>query len=79
MTPIVHALRAFVASFLRSRVSLQLEIVALRYQLTPYQRSSRRPRVCPNDRMLWSWLARHGARWREVLIARLLAWATISY
>jgi hypothetical protein len=39
MTPIVHALRAFAASFFRSRVSLQLEIVALRHQLTFYQRS----------------------------------------
>jgi len=37
MPPIVRALLAFVASFFRSRVSLQLEIVALRHQLTLYQ------------------------------------------
>jgi hypothetical protein len=64
----VRGLLAFVASFFRSRVSLQLEIVALRHQLTLYQRSIRRPRVRPSDRILWSWLSRGWARWREVLV-----------
>ena len=68
MPPIVRALFAFVASLFRSRVSLQLEIVALRHQLAFYQRSRRRPRGCPSDRVLWSWLARQWARGREVLV-----------
>jgi putative transposase len=68
MRPIVRALLEFVTSLFRSRASLQLEILVLRHQLTLYQRSSRRPRVCQSDRMLWSWLARHWARWREVLV-----------
>jgi putative transposase len=78
MTPIVRALLAFVTSLFRSRVSLQVEIVALRHQLTVYQRSSRRPRACLSDRLLWAWLARHWTRWREVLVfvqpATVLAW-----
>jgi hypothetical protein len=51
MMPIVRALLAFVASFFRSRLSLQLEIVALRHQLTIYERSIRRPRVRLTDRL----------------------------
>ena len=78
MPPIVRALLAFVTSLFRSRLSLQLEILALRHQLTLYQRSSRRPHVQPSDRILWSWLSRGWARWREVLVfvqpATVLAW-----
>ncbi len=35
-----------------------------------YHRSIRRPYVCvrPGDRIIWSWLARHCSRWREVLV-----------
>ena len=78
MTPIVRALLAFVVSFVRSRVSLQVEIVALRHQLAIYERAIRRPRVNRSDRIFWSWLARHWTRWREVLVfvqpATVLAW-----
>lgn len=52
MMPIVRALLAFVTSLCRSRLSLQLEIVALRHQLTLHQRSIRRPQVRLTD--LWS-------------------------
>jgi hypothetical protein len=68
MMPIALALFAFVISLVRSRRSRQVEILALRHQLTIYQRSSRRPQVRRADRMFWSWLARHGARWQEVLV-----------
>jgi hypothetical protein len=62
MTPIVRALLAFVASLFRSRVSLQLEILALPHQLAVYQESIRRPHVRSSDRILWSWLSRGWAR-----------------
>ncbi|HSB81080.1 MAG TPA: integrase core domain-containing protein [Candidatus Methylomirabilis sp.] len=43
-----------------------------------YQRSIRRPYVRPGDRILWSWLARHWACWRDVLVfvrpAIVIAW-----
>ena len=78
MTPIIRALLAFVVSLVRSRLSLQVEILALRHQLTVYHRSIRRPQVRPSDRLFWSWLARGWSRWREVLVfvqpATVLAW-----
>jgi putative transposase len=78
MTPIVRALLAFAVSLVRSRVSPQLEILALRHQLMLYHRSIRRPHVRPSDRIVWSWLSRWWSRWREVLVfvqtATVLAW-----
>jgi transposase InsO family protein len=78
MMPIVRALLVFVVRVFRSRVSLQMEIVALRHQLAVYQRSVRRPPIHPTDRILWSWLARRWSRWREVLVfvqpATVIAW-----
>jgi LacI family transcriptional regulator len=47
MMPIVHAPLAFVVGMFRSRIGLQLEIVALRHQLVLSRRSARRPRIRP--------------------------------
>jgi hypothetical protein len=78
MKLVSRALLAFVASLFRSRVSLQLEILALRPQLARYHRSRRRPHIRPSDRILWSWLAEGWARWRGVLLfvqpATVLDW-----
>ena len=78
MTSIIRALLAFAVSLVRSRVSLQLEILALRHQLMLYHRSIRRPHVRPSDRIVWSWLSRGWSRWREALVfvqpAIVLAW-----
>ena len=68
MMPIVRALLAFVSSLFRSRVSLQLEILALQHQLAIYHRSIRRPQVRLTDRLFWSWLSRGWSRWQEVLV-----------
>jgi len=62
MEPIVCALLLLVSTVIRSRVSLQLEIVALRHQLAVYQRTTKRPQINSGDRILWSWLARHWSR-----------------
>jgi transposase InsO family protein len=63
---------------LRPRVSLQLEVLALRHQLAVYQRTCRRPRITPADRLLWSYLARIWSGWREQLFfvkpATIIAW-----
>jgi hypothetical protein len=78
MTSIIRALLAFAVSLFQSRVSLQLEILALQHQLSVYRRSIRRPRVRPPDRLVWAWLSRGWSRWREVLVfvqpATVLAW-----
>ncbi len=67
----MHTLLLFLVSWVlstfRRRMSLQLEVVALRHQLAVYQRTSRRPRISPADRVLWSCLARVWAGWREHL------------
>ena len=68
MKPILSALLAFLSTNFRSRLSLQFEIVALRHQLTVYQRSDQRPRTKLGDRLLWSWIARHWSGWRNALV-----------
>jgi putative transposase len=64
---VFQALLAVMSTVFRSRLSLQLEVVALRHQLSVYQRSVKRPRIRPGDRILWSWLSRHWSKWRNVL------------
>ena len=52
---------------LRSRLSLQLEIAALRHQLSAYRVKGERPRIAPPDRLLWSLIANLWPQWRRVL------------
>lgn len=78
MRSVVYAFLSTVGMLFRSRLSLQAEVIALRHQLTVYHRSVRRPRIRPVDRVLWSWLSRHWARWRDALVfvqpATVIAW-----
>ncbi len=56
-------------SWLRSRAFLQVEILALRHQLTVLKRPQRgRLRLNSTERLLWVWLARCWANWRSTLI-----------
>jgi hypothetical protein len=68
MPPLARALIVFLVTWFCSRLSLQLQIVALGHQLMVYQRSVSRPRLRPADRIFWSWLSRRRSRWREVLV-----------
>lgn len=78
MKPIIGALLAFVSTTLRSRLSLQFEIVALRHQIMVYKRSAPRPRIKRGDRIFWSWIARHWSGWRTAVVivqpATVIAW-----
>jgi putative transposase len=67
MQPILLALVAFVTTLLRSRLALQLEIVALRHQVAVYQRSVPRPRLHATDRLFWVWLSRLWSGWQQAL------------
>ena len=67
-TPILRAAAAFVHGLVRSRLSMQIEILALRHQLAVYQRTSARPRLKPSDRIRWAWLSRAWSGWREALV-----------
>ena len=53
----------------RSRIALQLEILALRHQLQVLQRTRpRRLRLAEMDRWLWVVLSRLLAEWRTALV-----------
>lgn len=68
MIPVLRAFVAFVAGLFRSRLSLQLEVMALRHQLGVYQRGRKRPSLTPADRLFWAWLSRAWSEWRNALI-----------
>src|SRR5436309_12552751 len=68
MAAVVSAFLGALGALFRSRVSLQVEIVALRHQLAVYQGRVRRPHLCPADRILWAWRSRQWATWRDALV-----------
>jgi hypothetical protein len=68
MLTLLRTMAALLRDLLRSRLSMQIEILALRHQLGVYQRVAKRPPIRAADRLLWVWLSRHWSRWREVLI-----------
>ena len=47
---------------------MQAEILALRHQLRIYQRTAKRLRIRPADRIFWSWLSRLLSGWRDSLV-----------
>jgi hypothetical protein len=57
MQAVVVAVMRGLEFVLRSRMALQIEILALRHQLALYQRADSRPRLRPADRLLWAWLS----------------------
>jgi putative transposase len=68
MPAVVYAFLSTLGALFRSQLSLRIENVALRHQLAMYQRTVKRPSIRPADRILWCWLSRRWARWREVLV-----------
>jgi len=70
MLTVLSALASLLSFRLRSRASLELEVVALRHQLTVLRRQRPgRPRLFSTDRLLWVWLYRI---WPQVLDAMVL-------
>jgi hypothetical protein len=68
MLPLISFIASVLRDQLRSRLSLQVEILALRHQLAVHQRTCPRPRLHPADRILWTWLSRAWSDWREALV-----------
>ena len=58
----------FLFAVFKSSAGLQAENLALRHQLCVYQRSVKRPKVRPADRILWSVLAKTWMGWKDALI-----------
>ena len=67
MWPAFQALLAVISTVVRSPLSLQLEVVALRHQLSVYRRSDKRLRIQPEYRLPWACLSRRWSKWRAVL------------
>src|SRR3989440_4078068 len=64
----LKTLLASLASIFRSRASLGLENLALRYQIGVLQRSAgKRPKLTAGDRLLWICLSRLWRDWRSAL------------
>ena len=68
MKNIFTSLFDFFVSCFRSRISMQLEILALRHQLGVCQRSVKRVRIKPADRLFWSCFSKLWFGWRDVLV-----------
>jgi putative transposase len=67
MAPIVSVLLASVFTWFHSRLSMQMELIALRHQVAVYQQSIPRPKLRPTDRLLWVWLSRLWPHWQQAL------------
>jgi transposase InsO family protein len=67
MPPVVSVLLASIATWFRSRLSVQLEIIALRHQVAVYQQTISRPRLRTSDRVLWVWLSRLWPGWQQAV------------
>ena len=65
---LIGSLAGLVVIALRTRVYLQLEILALRHQLTVYQRSEAEPRIRPADRLLRALLSMIWSGWQQALV-----------
>ena len=79
-TVMVAILCALASSFefrVRSRASLELELIALRHQVTVLRRQRPgRPQLSSLDRLLWVWLYRI---WPRVIDAMVLAESDFRY
>jgi hypothetical protein len=64
----LHVLAAAAAATFKSRAALHLKNLALRHQLGVLQRSVKRPRLTPPDRLLWAWLCEIWIDWRSALV-----------
>jgi len=65
MPRVVSILLTSVLDGFRSRLAMQMELIALRHQVEVYQQSISRPKLQPADRLLWVWLSRLWPGWQE--------------
>jgi len=77
-------LLAIMSSIFRSRAGLELENLALRYQIGVLQRSAKkRPKLTRGDRLLWVWLSRIWSDWRSTVVIvkpeTVLAWHRVGF
>jgi hypothetical protein len=56
-----------ISTWFRSRLAMQMELIALRHQVAVYKQSVSRPKLQPADRLLWVWLSRLWPGWQDAL------------
>ena len=78
MKAVISSVLSLVSYTFVTRLSMNMEIVALRHQLLVYRRTSKRPRIGQSDRVFWSILSKLWPAWREALYfvkpATVIAW-----
>jgi len=67
MPRVISSLIASLMDWLPSRLSLLLELIALRHQGTVYKQSVSRPKIRLADRLLWVWPSRLWPGWQDAL------------
>jgi putative transposase len=67
MPRVISILLTSVLDGFRSRLAMQMELIALRHQVAVYQQSISRPKLQPADRLLWVWLSRLWPGWQQAL------------
>src|SRR6516164_8793636 len=67
MPRVVSIMIASLAAWFRSRLDMQMELIALRHQIAVYKQSVPRPKLQPTDRLLWVWLSRLWPGWQDAL------------
>ena len=83
MPTIAFLLLATLRDTFRSRVALQLEVLALRQQLATMKRSASRSSLRSADRLFWVLLSRLWPAWRATLVIvrpeTVITWHRKSY
>jgi len=83
MKAVALALIGTLSSLFRSRMSMQMEILALRHQLAVLQMSVKRAKIKPPDRILWSWISKVWSGWKDALLivqpGTVIAWRRRKY
>ena len=78
MKAVLSSFLSMLGSCLQSRASMQIEILALRHQLTVLQRQKKRVSLGAADRLLWVLLSRIWNQWRSALVVvkpeTVIAW-----
>jgi putative transposase len=67
MPRVVSILLTSITTWFRSRLTLQMELIALRHQVAVYKQSVSRPKLQPAGRLLWVWLSRLWPGWQDAL------------
>ena len=67
MPRVISILLTSISTWFRSRLSMQMELIALRHQVAVYKQSVSRPKLQPSDRWLWACLSRLWPGWRDAL------------